>query len=185
MQDECGCDYDANSNRLCRENIVKTTLSELNHAENPGTANTEYDGLDRLVQWRRGTLDGPRATRHGHPARAAWAGCPCHRAGASRYQTVTLESPGNPDWSGARTHGSGSVSSANQITAVAAGSAHVGYDPAGNMTKMPRPAGRDGQPPRRRLRLGGTRPRTSQIPQMSCCRVSKSPNLPADSPNRV
>ncbi len=98
--------------------MVKTTLSELNHADNP-SANTEYDWLDRLIQWRRGTLDGEKDGLSG---------------GASKYQTFTLESPGNPDWSGARTHGSASVSSVNQITAIAASSAHVGYDLAGNMS---------------------------------------------------
>jgi hypothetical protein len=49
--------YDRNSNRLYRKNEVESTLSELYHAENP-TSGTEYDGLNRLVEFHRGTLDG-------------------------------------------------------------------------------------------------------------------------------
>ena len=47
--------YDRNSNRLYRENMLKSTLSELYHA-NGATAGSEHDGLDRLKEFRRGTL---------------------------------------------------------------------------------------------------------------------------------
>jgi len=48
--------YDAGSNRLYRKNELSTSLSELYHA-NGASANAEYDGLDRLKEMRRGTLE--------------------------------------------------------------------------------------------------------------------------------
>ena len=73
--------YDHTSNRLYRKNELKPELSELYHAN--GSTNG-YDGLDRLTDFRRGTLsasvqDGPLDTV----------------ATVSRIQEWTLDPVGN------------------------------------------------------------------------------------------
>jgi hypothetical protein len=123
--------YDRNSNRLYRRNEVESTLSELYHAENP-TAGTEYDGLNRLVEFHRGTLDNDKD------------GIASDDSGA---QLWSLDALGN--WSefkddatdGAtwdldqdRTH-----NEANEITDLDASWVDPDYDDAGNMIYGPRP----------------------------------------------
>ena len=55
VKDQFRYGYDRNSNRLYRENVEEDTLSELYHA-NGATLAAAYDGLDRLKEFRRGTL---------------------------------------------------------------------------------------------------------------------------------
>jgi len=63
-RDRYGYGYDRDANRLYRENLESASLSELYHADNP-TANTEYDGLNRLTRFRRGTGGLPwRSCKH-------------------------------------------------------------------------------------------------------------------------
>ena len=60
--DEYQYGYDYNSNRLYRKNVVAENASkafdELYHADNP-TAGTEYDGLNRLKEWKPPPPRGP------------------------------------------------------------------------------------------------------------------------------
>ncbi|KKL56977.1 hypothetical protein LCGC14_2240020, partial [marine sediment metagenome] len=54
-QDQYTYGYDYNSNRLWRQNTQETMLGELYHANEAPLA-AAYDGLDRLKDFRRGTL---------------------------------------------------------------------------------------------------------------------------------
>jgi uncharacterized delta-60 repeat protein/RHS repeat-associated protein len=48
--------YDANSNPLYKDNKVNSSFSELYHTNGTSGASTSYDGLNRLTDFRRGTL---------------------------------------------------------------------------------------------------------------------------------
>ena len=75
--------YDYTSNRLYRKNELKPELSELYHAN--GSSNG-YDGLDRLTDFRRGTLSDTDTPADGIPDTVATV---------SRIQEWTLDPVGN------------------------------------------------------------------------------------------
>ncbi len=123
--------YDRNSNRLYRRNEVESTLSELYHAENP-TAGTEYDGLNRLVEFHRGTLDNDKD------------GIASDDSGAQLWSLDALGNwsefkddatdGGTWDLDQDRTH-----NKVNEITDLDANWVDPAYDAAGNMIYGPRP----------------------------------------------
>ncbi len=127
--------YDSVSNRLYEKNEVATTLSELYHAS--GATSGYYDGLDRLKEFRRGTLGDSGGTNN------AISG------DAGGRQTWGLDPPGNWtsfnkdatdgitwDLEQTRTHNT----DVNEITGISGGSWVVpAHDANGNMTLMPRP----------------------------------------------
>jgi len=134
--DSYGYAYDRNSNRLYRENLLQASLSELYHANNP-TPGTEYDGLDRLKEWYRGTLDAEKDGISGSP---------------SYHQLFTLDTLGNWGEDKIDANGDGDYTdqgdldqdrthdAANQINDIDGGSwIDPVYDTAGNMTSGPAP----------------------------------------------
>ena len=132
--------YDRNSTRLYRRNELGSTLGELYHANN-ATANSEYDGLNRLGEFRRGTLN---------------VGNTAVTADDDRRQVFTLDQIGN--WAGfqdaADAGGEGNWdldqtrtnNKANEIKGISQGSGQANwivpaYDARGNMTSGPQPSG--------------------------------------------
>ena len=131
--------HDYNSNRMYRKNELKTEFGELYHV-NDATANSEYDGLDRLKEFRRGTLHAGNRSITGND---------------KRRQLFTLDQIGN--WAGFKDdEGAGGVGNwdldqtrdnnkVNEITDIdkTAGADWVvpAYDARGNMTSGPKPSG--------------------------------------------
>jgi RHS repeat-associated protein len=145
VKDQFKYGYDRTSNRLYRTNELNHDLDELYHANGPSGA---YDGLDRLTDFRRGTLtdtdsDGVLDTVADNST--------------SRRQEWTLDPVGN--WSGfkssgattqpwdldqARLHNKANeiADTVNQTPNAISGSpdwVDPAYDLAGNMTKGPQP----------------------------------------------
>ena len=129
--------YDYSSNRLYRKNELSAALGELYH-ENDATAQQEYDGLNRLKTFRRGTL----ATGNGSIT----------DANAARAEVFTLDSVGN--WKTyLAANGSGgtlvtqwdqdrAINKANEITGLTQRTGTwvaPAYDARGNAVTMPRP----------------------------------------------
>ena len=122
--------YDRASNRLWRENDVSKNLGTPVYLDEYYT----YDGLNRLKNFDRGQLNGTNTGITGTP---------------SAEEDWTLDPLGN--WSGylQKTSGttdldqSGSVNKVNEIANISetTGPSWVnpGYDPAGNMTSVPKP----------------------------------------------
>jgi hypothetical protein len=100
--------YDRNSNRLYKENILSSALSEL----------YSYDGINQISSFDRGTLNGSKNAITGT---------------ASRTQDWTFDALGN--WSALDTNGTSTSrthNNQNELTAV--GSNSLTYDSNGNMT---------------------------------------------------
>ena len=135
-RDKFSYGYDRNSNRMYRKNELALTFGELYHANGAG----EYDGLDRLNEFRRGTLNANKDAITGDD---------------DRRQIFTLNQTGN--WTGFQDDaGAGGTGNwdleqtrendlANQITNIAktVGAVWVipAYDARGNMTSGPKPSG--------------------------------------------
>ena len=137
--------YDYTSNRLYRKNELKPELSELYHAN--GSSNG-YDGLDRLTDFRRGTLSDTDTPADGIPDTVATV---------SRIQEWTLDPVGN--WNAFKSSGattqpwdldqSRAHNTANEIEDTVnqppddiSGTPNwvdPNYDDAGNMTCGPKP----------------------------------------------
>jgi YD repeat-containing protein len=115
--------YDRASNRLYRRNLVNPAFSEL-YGAGGADPQTQYDGLDRLVGFQRGTL---RADNRSV-------------ASADSTQSWQLDSLGN--WSSTTTDGTTQARThdeANEVTSIGGTSTTVDYDAAGNMTRIPVP----------------------------------------------
>ncbi|HYE21097.1 MAG TPA: RHS repeat-associated core domain-containing protein [Tepidisphaeraceae bacterium] len=118
--------YDRNSSRQWRRNTTASGLDEY----------YTYDGLDRLVAMRRGTLTGtPPSGIAGTPAAEQdWGLDP-----TGNWDAFEVKAGGTTTLDQART-----ANAANEITAVTASTgtnwADPAYDPAGNMTTVPQPA---------------------------------------------
>ena len=132
--DEYGYGYDANSNRLYRKNMITAAakLSEIYHADGAADASA-YDGLDRLKEFRRGTL----STDNRHIASDAGGREVYSLDGLgnwAEFQKSTTDG-GTWDLDQTRTH-----NAVNETTGLSGGSWGVpAYDAAGNMTYGPRP----------------------------------------------
>jgi RHS repeat-associated protein len=109
--DNFGYGYDQDSNVLYRSNIVNTSFGELYHTN--GSSNG-YDGLNRLTNFERGTLNSTFDTITGTPSTTnAWA----------------LDALGNPTGTGGATQ---TFNAQDQITAITGKTSPV-YDNNGNM----------------------------------------------------
>jgi len=131
--------YDASGNRLWRKNEVATAFSELYHS-NGAALNAAYDGLDRMIDFRRGTLSTSGGRSNDQIT-----------ADVKRVEDFTLDQVGNwtafkhdangVGWDLEQTRGHNDV---NEISSIGetAGDAWVdpAYDAAGNMTEGPRPS---------------------------------------------
>ncbi|NLX57968.1 MAG: RHS repeat-associated core domain-containing protein [Phycisphaerae bacterium] len=137
--------YDFNSNRTCRRNVLKCTLSEL-YREDTGPDDSTwnfsgYDGLNRLVEFHRGTLNSEGDGIASNPSRDEVFGLDA----LGNWQTYGLDSDGNGtnDVDQTRKH--------NAVNEIADASGAIGegqgqaawldpqYDDAGNMVFAPRP----------------------------------------------
>lgn len=106
--DRFGYAHDRNSNRLYKENLLDTTKSEL----------YAYDGLDRLTNMQRGTLNGSKTGLIGS---------------ATRSQNWSLDALGNPN--SVTTDGSAETrthNKQNQLTGM--GASTLAFDANGNVT---------------------------------------------------
>jgi hypothetical protein len=102
--------YDRDSNRLFRDNLVNTAFGEL----------YSYDGLNQLVSFDRGTLNGGRTAISGSPARSQdW-----DYDALGNFDSVTTNG-GSPE---PRT-----ANAQNEITSIS-GLTTPSYDANGNMT---------------------------------------------------
>jgi RHS repeat-associated protein len=73
--DDFAYGYDPDGNRMYKENLLSSTNSELYHANDNGSGDPEgYDSLNRLTEFRRGTLNGSKNALTGSPSRSqAWS----------------------------------------------------------------------------------------------------------------
>jgi RHS repeat-associated protein len=111
--------YDRNSGRLYEENMLSAANSELYHANG---ASAGYDSLDRLAEFRRGTLSDANSD-----------GVADTVTTASRTQAWTLDPTGN--WSSLSTDGTPQARThdkKNELMQV--GSANLAYSPKGELT---------------------------------------------------
>jgi len=109
------------SNRKWRENAVTTGKSE------PYT----YDRLNRLTKAERGDLNGGKDAISSTNFRQDWL-----LSAVGNWDRFRTDSDGNDPWDSNQTRGHNKV---NEITAIGDSNAHLAYDLAGNMTKVPRP----------------------------------------------
>jgi len=142
-RDKFSYDYDRNSNRLYRKNehTDGAAFSELYHV-NSAASNSAYDGLDRLKEFRRGTINAGKTAIPDEDT--------------TRRQVYTLDQVGN--WAGfdddAGPGGTGAWdlnqtrtnNDANEIDGISQGSGQSdwivpAYDARGNMTSGPQPSG--------------------------------------------
>jgi len=130
--------YDPGGNRLWRENKVDSRFSELYHS-NGAALNAAYDGLDRMVDFRRGTLsedsrandtiddDVKRVEDFGLDQVGNWA---------------TFKSDANGvGWDLEQTRSHNDVNEISSISETSGDAwVELDYDMAGNMTEGPRPS---------------------------------------------
>ncbi|QOV92115.1 RHS repeat-associated core domain-containing protein [Humisphaera borealis] len=117
--------YDRNSNPLYKKNELQSTMSELYHANSgsSGDNNTAYDKLNRLTDFRRGTLSSSANNGSGLDTVSS----------ASRTQGWSLDALGNStSVSTNGTPASRTHNSKNQSTVV--GGNNLAFDSAGNTT---------------------------------------------------
>lgn len=115
--------YDANSNPLYKDNKVNSTFSELYHAN--GT-NAGYDSLNRLTDFRRGTLSDSNSD-------GAFDTVSTLNTLAGSQKNWNLDAVGN--WNSETTDGTAvnrTHDLQNELTAV--GSTNLTYDNAGSLT---------------------------------------------------
>jgi RHS repeat-associated protein len=123
--------FDRDGNVLFRNNLVSASFSELYHANSSasGDNNSAYDTLNRITDFRRGTLTS--SGNNGSSLDAVTTGNLNSLSGHT--QGWTLDALGN--WSSSSTDGtstSRTTNSQNQVTAV--GSTSVAFDNNGNTT---------------------------------------------------
>jgi len=121
--------YDANSNVLYEKNLVNSAMSELFSASNATAPNSQYDALNRLLGYMRGTLsssgsNGPALDTVSSP---------------SQTETWTYDAVGN--WTAfdnsATSNQTRSTNARNEITGISGGGATTTptFDNNGNMTQ--------------------------------------------------
>ena len=121
--------YDQNGNVLYKNNLVNSTFSELYHANSTiaGDNNTDYDNLNRIAAFRRGTLSA--SSYNGGVLDTVST----LNSNADSSQSWTLDALGNQ--TSVTTDGTATgrtINSQNQIAAI--GSTSLAYDNNGNTT---------------------------------------------------
>ena len=117
--------YDRNGNRLYRDNILSRSNGELYHANGPTAG---YDGLDRLTDFRRGTLSASGSVLDTVTTASHTLNWSLDQLG----NWVSNTTDGGPVQT--RTH-----TAANEINGISGSWIVPGYDTAGNMTSGPQP----------------------------------------------
>jgi YD repeat-containing protein len=121
VKDRFDSGYDISSNRKWRENTVTTGKSEL----------YTYDRLNRLTKAERGDLNGNRDAISSTNFRQDWL-----LSAVGNWDRFRTDTDGGDPW---QTTQNRAHNKANEITAIDDANAHLAYDLAGNMTKVPRP----------------------------------------------
>lgn len=127
--------YDRDGNPLYKNNTVQGSLSELYHANSAASAddNSGYDKLNRLTEFRRGTLTS--SSNNGSGLDTVTTGNLSSLTGATR--TWTLDAIGNQTATSTDgTSESNTLNSGNQLTSTPSWSYFV-YDGNGNLLNDP------------------------------------------------
>jgi hypothetical protein len=122
--------YDRAGNRVWRENVCAASYGK------PFDELYAHDGLHRLKDMSRGTLDSGHSTLNSQTFAQCWT-----LDETGNWKGFRQDSDGNGSWDLAQSRTANAVNEITGVTETAGPSwATPGYDPAGNMTSVPKPA---------------------------------------------